>query len=257
MSVVGVKSASAAGIRETVKVMSANNDLSFLPDDYLERKGRRRTTIIFGSLFVIVAIGVVAVCHATINSRRGQEKTNAEVTERYVEAAKRIDQVKKMHEQQRKIVQHAELAAALVEKVPRSNLLAELTNSLPSGVSLLEFTLESRERKETVVATTFEQKKAAIEAQRKVETTGAGEAPKFDVSMKLTGVADTDVQVAAYISKLNQSTFFKDVNLVISESVKEGTDTMRRFQIEMMLNPDAEVKDTTKAIRTAATEVNR
>jgi Tfp pilus assembly protein PilN len=236
--------------------MTTNNDLSFLPDDYLDRKVRRRTTIIFGSLFLVVAVCVVLVVQTTMGARRAEEKKNSDVTDKFVEAAKRIDQVKKMHDQQRKIVQHAELAAALVEKVPRSNLLAELTNSLPSGTSLLEFSLEAKEHHE-VAASTFDQKKAALEAQRKVETTGAGETPKFDVFMKLQGVATTDVQVAQYISKLNRSTFLKDVNLVISEAYKSGGDNVRRFEIEMMLNPDAEVKDPSKALRTAATELSK
>ncbi len=234
--------------------MTTNNDLSFLPDDYLDRKVRRRTTIIFGSLFLIVAVGVVAVCQTTISARRAEEKKNADVTEKFVEAAKRIEQVKKMHDQQRKIVQHAELAAALVEKVPRSNLLAELMQSRPTGVSLLEFSLESKEHHDTAPST-FEQKKAALEAQRKVETTGSGETPKFDVYMKVQGVAVTDVQVAQYISKLNRSTFLKDVNLIISETYKLGGDNLRRFEIEMTLNPDAEVKDPSKALGTAATEL--
>jgi Tfp pilus assembly protein PilN len=236
--------------------MSDNNELSFLPDDYLERKARRRTTIIFGSLFLIVAAGVLAVCHMAINTRRTQEKFNADVTLKCVEAAKRIEQVKKMHEQQRRIVQHAELAAALVEKVPRSNLLAELTNLLPSGVSLLDFYLEAKEHHETL-GSTFDQKKAALEAQRKVENSGWGDAPKYDVAMKLMGIADTDVQVALYINKLNRSSYLKDVNLVISETHKQGNDSMRRFEIEMQLNPDAEVKDPSQALKTAATELNK
>jgi Tfp pilus assembly protein PilN len=198
----------------------------------------------------------MSVCHIAIKARGAEERRNAAVSERYVDAARKIDQVKKMHDQQRKIVQHAELAAALVEKVPKSNLLAELTNILPSGASLLEFHLEAKER-QPAAPSTFDQKQAALMAQRKVEVTGSGDAPKYDINMKLQGVADTDVQVAQYISKLNRSTYLKDVNLVISEAFKQGSDNMRRFEIEMTLNPDAEVKDPTQAIRTAATEVNQ
>ncbi len=60
-----------------------------------------------------------------------------------------------------------ELAATLLEKVPRSNLLAEFTNSLPPGVSLIDLALESRERAAPPqrAQTAFEQKKAALEGR--------------------------------------------------------------------------------------------
>jgi Tfp pilus assembly protein PilN len=235
--------------------MNAPNELSFLPEDYLERKARRRANILCGMLSVIVLAGIGGAFSATENSMRQVEKRHDEVVRNYTEAAKRIDQVKKMHDQQRKIVQHAELAASLVEKVPRSNVLAELTNALPTGMSLLDFSLETRQHATVSAANTFDQKKAALEAQRATEASGMPELPKEDVPMKLTGVADTDIQVAQYIGKLNQSPLLKDVNLVISESIKQGNETMRRFQIEMMLNPNAEVRDASRANKTAALEL--
>lgn len=235
--------------------MNAPNELSFLPEDYLERKARRRANILCGTLAIIVLSGIGGAFSVTESSMRQVEKRHDEVVRSYTEAAKRIEQVKKMHDQQRKIVQHAELAASLVEKVPRSNVLAELTNSLPTGMSLLEFSLETKVKGE-VRASTFDQKKAALDAQRTTEASGMPELPKEDVPMKLMGIADTDVQVAQYIGKLNQSSLFKDVNLVISESFKQGNETMRRFQIEMLLNPNAEVKDA-KANKTAAVELNK
>ena len=235
--------------------MDAPNQLSFLPDDYLERKARRRAIILCGVLSVIVVAGIGGAFSVTERSMHEVEQRHDSIVRNYTEAAKRIEQVKQMHDQQRKIVQHAQLAASLVEKIPRSNLLAALTNDLPTGVSLLDFSLESHQR---VVAaptgTAFEQRKAALDAQRTTEA-GAVDVPKEDVPLKLTGVAETDVQVAQYMSKLNACPLLRDVNLVISESFKQNKETMRRFQIEMMLNPNAEVQDADKANKTAALEL--
>jgi len=236
--------------------MNAPNELSFLPDDYLERKARRRANILCGALSVIVVGGIASAFYVTDRSMRGVEARHDEVVRTYAEAAKRIEQVKRMHDQQRKIVAHAELAASLVERVPRSNVLAELTNNLSPGMSLLDLSLEAKIKGEVRAPATFEQKKAALDAQRTTEAIGLPEAPKEEVPIKLTGVADTDVQVAQYIGKLNQSPLFKDVNLVISETYKQGNDSMRRFQIEMMLNPNAEVHES-KASKTAAVELGK
>jgi Tfp pilus assembly protein PilN len=236
--------------------MNAPNQLSFLPDDYLERKARRRANILCGALSVIVLAGIGGAFSVTERSMHEVELRHDAIVRNSTEAAKRIEQVKQMHDQQRRIVQHAQLAASLVEKIPRSNLLAALTNDLPSGVSLLDFSLESHQRVSAPqTGTAFDQRKAALDAQRSADAGGMADVPKEDVPLKLTGVAETDVQVAQYMSKLNACPLLKDVNLVISESVKQNKETMRRFQIEMMINPNAEVLDADKANKTAALEL--
>ena len=53
-------------------------------------------------------------------------------------------QVQQMQEKQRTMAHQAELTASLLEKVPRSFILAEITNGMPGGVSLLDFQLEAR-----------------------------------------------------------------------------------------------------------------
>jgi Tfp pilus assembly protein PilN len=248
--------------------MSSPNDLSFLPDDYMERKAQRRAAIIGGSLLSVVVLGVAGALYVTERSTDGIERHHAQVVHEFNEAARRLEQVKKMHDQQRKIVQHAELAASLVEKVPRSNILAELTNSLPPGTSLLDFLLESHQHQDPtpVASTAFDQKKAALEAKQKADAAGvAADAPKFDVHIRLSGLADTDVQVAQFLSRLSASPLFRDVNMVVSEIYHSPTDhgnngkndTLRRFQIEMMLNPNADVPDGPRATRTAAVELSK
>jgi hypothetical protein len=189
---------------------------------------------------------------------RRVESEHASVEKQYTEAAKRISQVQQMQEKQRTMAIQAELTASLLEKVPRSFLLAEVTNSMPSGVSLLDMILESKKRqppRETQTKSAFEAKKV----ERKKPGAAAANASKspqpeakvFDVSVKLTGVAYTDVQVAQFISKLNTSRMLKDVNLVISDEYRKGDEQLRKFQIEMMINPDVEVTQLEKPKVTA------
>jgi hypothetical protein len=60
----------------------------------------------------------------------------------------------------------------------------------------------------------------------------------FDVSLKLTGVAATDVQVAQFINHLSRSELFNDVNLAISDEYQMEGDKVRKFVINMNLAPD-------------------
>ena len=224
------------------------SELSFLPEDYLERKARRRANLLCGALSVVVMGTVGAAFAMSERSMRGLDARLAEVDQQYTEATVKILQVQKLHAAQKQIVQHAELAETLVEKVPRSNILAELTNGLPPGTSLLDFSLESVQRSTPPPA----QGSGQGAAQAAGADAKKAQAPAVDVKIRLTGIADNDVQVALFISKLNRSNLFKDVNLLISDSFQQEKQTLRRFQIEMVLNPEAEIRDTPAAPKSAA-----
>src|SRR3954469_2405405 len=164
---------------------NAPNQLSFLPEDYLERKARRRANILCGGLFALCigAGGGTFWMNEKLNAR--VDARYADVEAQYSQAAAQIARVSQMHDKQKKIVQHAELAAALVERVPRSNILAEFTNALPPGASLLDLVMESKPRQAPPAApgtTAFEQKKAALEGKTK----GPAEPQAMDVYLRIT-----------------------------------------------------------------------
>ena len=124
--------------------MGAPNELSFLPDDYLERKARRRTNTICAILFCIVIGAIASAFWVTEKGMREIEGQAAAVDQQYTEAAKKIEQFQQLQEKQRTMAHQAELTSSLLEKVPRSFILAEITNGMPEGVSLLDFMMESR-----------------------------------------------------------------------------------------------------------------
>lgn len=236
--------------------MTSPNQLSFLPDDYLSRKAQRRTTVICALLTIIVMGAVGSAFAFTERSMREFEKQHAQIEKQYADAARRIEQVQQMQEKQRKMARQAELTASLLEKVPRTFILAEITNSMPVGVWLLDMSLDSKRRAPAAAKskTLFEQKKAAAEAKKgATPPTEAAEVKVYDVHLKITGVAITDVEVAQFISKLSQSSVLQDVNLIISEEFVQEDNKVRRFQIEMILDPDAQVQP---AMETSTTAVS-
>jgi Tfp pilus assembly protein PilN len=103
--------------------------------------------------------------------------------------------------------------------------------------------------------TLYEQKKVEAEAKN-TPAVSMAEPLAYDVSMKLTGIANNDVQVAQFLSKLAQSKLLKDVNLVISEEHKQADEKLRKFQIEMNLDRTAELKPAQKN-KTAAIELGK
>ena len=83
--------------------MSSPNQLSFLPDDYLEQKRNRRTNFVCATLFVIVMAAISSAF--MINERRMKaiDKRHEDINKEYTDAARKIEQVQKMQEQQKKM----------------------------------------------------------------------------------------------------------------------------------------------------------
>ena len=225
--------------------MSSPNQLSFLPDDYLETKRQRRTNVVCAVLFLGIMGAIGAAFSMIEKSLRAVEKQHGEVARQYAEAAKSIEQVKQMQDKQRKMGQQAELAASLLEKVPRSFLLAEVTNAMPAGVSLMDLKLESKVRMPGGGGgggkSQFELKREAMQGSKAAKAS-TPQAKVYDVTLKVSGMADNDVQVAQFMAKLNTSILLQDVNLVISDEFVVTELKMRKFEIEMVLNPNAEVQ---------------
>lgn len=244
--------------------MTAPNELSFLPEDYLEQKYKRRINVVCALLIALVAMGVGGVWKVKNKEHRKIEAEFNEVNNNYLDAARKIEQVKKMQAQQRELFQHAEITASLKERVPRSNMLAELTNALPVGVSLIDLAMTSAPHQAGAPPSnsSFAMHQARIEAQQKADAIGLGtRAQEFDVRLKLTGIARDDIQVAQLISRLSHNRMFQDVNLIVSDAFTASgpndpakSETVRKWQLEMMLNPTAEIRDDNK---TAAVELNK
>jgi Tfp pilus assembly protein PilN len=225
--------------------MSSPNQLSFLPDDYLERKAQRRTNFICAVLVVIVMAAIGAAFSLSEQGLRKVEAEHARAEADYADAARRIDQVQQMQAKQQKMARQAELSASLLEKVPRSYLLADVTNCLPAGVSLLDITLDSKKRASAAPAkpNVFDRPSGPAPAKAAASVLPVAEPIIYDVTMKLTGVASSDVQVAQFINALGRSKLLKDVNLIITDEATMNDEKVRRFQIEMALRSDADVRE--------------
>ncbi|MHC5114997.1 MAG: PilN domain-containing protein [Planctomycetota bacterium] len=226
-----------------------NTNASFLPDDYLDQKAERRTNLISLVLFAVVMLGVFLAFLVT-NQKWSDVKDHQErINSRYQEAAQQITELVELEEQKSEMLLRAEIAAALVERVPRSVLLAELINRMPPRLALLEFDLESEKVKPaiprvdkptgagTLKPTRAKTKAEATKDQKKIRP------PKYRVKISLVGVAPSGEEVSKYLADLNTYGLLRDVNLEYTEEKELEGLVMQKFAINMRLNPEADVRD--------------
>lgn len=228
------------------------NSASFLPEDYLEQKAERRTNVICLTLFAVVMVAVFGAFLVTNRQWTQVRAAQQSINGAYQEAALQIEQLTELEQQREQMLHKAELAASLVERVPRSILLAELINRMPPRLSLIEFTLAS----EKIMVNSAEEKAkgsttgrlADGRPQRAATKEEAGEqARRIDptrylVRVTMTGVAPTDLEVSRYMSELNSYPLLHNVALEYSEEHEIESQKLRQFRIKFTLDPDADVR---------------
>ncbi len=214
--------------------------LDFLPDGYADNRARRRADVILLSLFGVTVCAIGGTWHLCEKELAEAEASFAQVDARYADAARRIEQVKQMRQRQKSVADRMELSASLLEKMPRSNLMAEITNTLPHGVVLAKAGLEAKRIKKAPPPV------AASKTKRsKVAPVVRPEPLEFDTTLSLEGTSLTEGQVSDYIDSLNRGGYFASVDLLwVRQEDRRARDgdavDLRRFLIALKLDDSAE-----------------
>jgi Tfp pilus assembly protein PilN len=225
------------------------NTASFLPEDYLAQKAERRTNLISLTLFAVVMAAVFGAFLVTNRQWTQVRRQQLEINEEYQQAARQIEELNELEAQKEQMLNKAELAAALVERVPRSILLAELINRMPPRLSLLAFEMDSEKLMSRPLAKEPAEATGKLSAPVRLKTKAeAGEdakkiePPRYKVAISMTGVAPTDLEVSRYMTALNSYSLLRDVTLEYSEEKEIEGAKMRQFRIKLALDPDADVR---------------
>ena len=225
-------------------------DMSFLPEDYLERRAQRRTNIICVTLFVVVMSTVIGAYFVSDQQRTDVRKHRDVVNARFTDAARRLEQLDELYKRKEQMLKKAKVTGSLLEKLPRSLILSQLVNAMPTTLSLLEVELETTVLKPTAAAvrTAMEKAKADAKAKRSAAKKGAPAAePEIEVKptqikLIITGVAKTDVEVSQFMADIKNTPIFDNVNLGFSEQVKINEVSMRKFKIEIIVNQEIDFR---------------
>jgi Tfp pilus assembly protein PilN len=217
--------------------------LNFLPQDYLTKRGRRQANlvcVVIGGGAVLLAAAVTGL---TLLRAAGTAWTRALLDRQYAEASKQIDQLKELEVRKEGLLHKVELSTDLLERVPRSRIVAHLTNALPPNTSIQVLTMATKEVKGKPAKAAEAGPKAGAAKDRKRPAPAAPppeKAKTAEVQFRLDGLAETDVAVAEYISRLGGDPLFQHVNLQFSEEFpyQEGV-KLRRFEIVFTLAPEA------------------
>lgn len=218
------------------------NDINFLPEDYLKSKAQQRTNVICLVLFLLVISGVGAGFMVTEQRSDKMEQRAAEINRKMAQAGESLKRLGELEKKKQQVMNKASVSAMLMEPVPRSLLLATVTNNLPKGVSLLDYDLTSKVIKVRKASTDKSRNKKKRRSNKNKDSKKSNEAVKYETKVNFTGQAPTDIEVAQLLANLNESPLFSQVNLVYSEEheikSQDGSETVRRFKLSTILAAD-------------------
>jgi len=236
-------------------------NINFVPDDYIQNSESHRTNLLYLILFAAV---MAALGGSFLSIKIRQQALNTK--EKFVNAKlsrtqEAIKQFEELQTKRKTTMKTALTTAELLEPVPRSVLLASLTNNLPTGVSLLRLKLVQKKPK--IIPA-----RRNVSAKSKYQAAKAGKAaatqPKLsqekllETYIDIEGIAPSDLQVAAYIEQLSSSTLLDNVSLVESKEQKIKDTPFRQFKLTAMLRKDVHLtNEDVRKIRTKARKAAR
>ena len=228
-------------------------NINFVPDDYIQNNESRRTNMIYLILLlaVMTALGGSFVT-IKIRQRACTAKENL-VNQRMAQTKETMKQLDDLQAKRREMMKTALTTAELLEPVPRSILLASLTNNLPAGVSLIDLNLIQKEPKQISSQSAPTSKFQSSQDSQKVTQERLSMEKLLETNINIEGLATSDLQVAEYIRRLSISNIVDNVALVESKEYKVEDSTFRQFKLTAMLKKDVHLsKDDVESIRTKA-----
>jgi hypothetical protein len=102
-------------------------------------------------------------------------------------------------------------------------------------LSLTELELETKVVRDTRPPASAMAAAQAAKADKLAKATPKIEIPETQVTMSLTGVAPTDVEISEYMSNLGHHPLFDDVLLIYSEQHQMHETPLRKFKIQLAL----------------------
>lgn len=214
----------------------AEKDMSFLPEDYLERRAHRRTNLLSVVLFVIVMGGVIGAYIMSDKQRADIAKERDEINRQFADAHRKLEQLQELQRKKHQMLRKARLTGTLLERLPRSVILSQVINNMPVSMTLFDLELETKVKKTSARSRTLMDKR-----KNDAKSKAAPRTAEVEVKLMLIGVARTDVDVATFMAGVKASPLFDNVNLVFSEEVVIDEEKLRKFKVEAEVNHQADL----------------
>jgi Tfp pilus assembly protein PilN len=224
-------------------------NINFVPDDYIQNSESQKTNFLYLILFAIVMAALGGIFLTIKMRQRALNTKETEVNQKMSKAQESIAQLEQLQTKRKAMMKTALTTSDLIEPVPKSVLVACLTNNLPPGASLLDLKVVQKEpsgqRYNRRTVNKYQSAKNKDSATKN-DSEGISREQLLETYIDIQGIAPSDFDVATYIENLGNSKMMDNVALVESKEhekrvtsqkqQKENLDpVLRQFKLTSML----------------------
>lgn len=214
--------------------------MNLLPEGYLRQRLQYRVDMLCVLLFGIVMVSIMTA--ETISSRQIEETrvTHERVVERYSVAAEQVQDFFALRAEKLKLMKEAEVISAIAERIPRSLLLAMVTNMCPKDMTLTNINVTDTIIVQQVDPEEQKRRKRMTEEEREKEK-AKQPPPPTQLNMAISGLSANYNEITQFLQKLKNSPIMADVDVDFTRERRLQDRMLLEFRIQCVLLPTAEI----------------
>lgn len=216
--------------------------IDFLPNDYAQHRDSGRANFFYFVLLTTVMAGICITFSVIKVRQRAVAKELEGIKVRMAIAREQMELVEELQAKGKSMMKTASITMNLPDVVPKTIILAFLTNNLPDGVSLIDLKITDKE----VVAVPVEKKSQTQyqSASNAISNSGKENVKStkiVDTYIEITGIAPSDIEVANYIASVGNSFLLSNVGLIESKEYEVDKVKFRQFKLQAVMNHRAKL----------------
>jgi len=200
-------------------------DIEFLPGWYSQFLRRRRTVFLQMWVTVAVALGLGLWLFLADRNERAAESVLDGLRGQIQQTSAQLQQMDRLEMLRKQLRQQAEVLTKLGIHVESGRLIDKLADVMPPSLSFLSLNIDTDEIP------------VQLSAAERVNLKD-GARPPLDrrLRVRLQAVAPTDVEMATFLTELNQISFFERPALNYVKNRVESGHVLREFEVTFSIN---------------------
>lgn len=214
--------------------------INLLPQEYIKQRLQYRVDMLCVLLFGMVMISIMTA--EAISSRKVQEVqvTHAKINSRYQEVGVFAKEFFKLQNEKKSLLKEASIMEEMTDRIPRSYLLAMITNNCPEDITLTMIDIQENFIEEEVE----EEKKPRRRRRATDENKDKKEEikpPKIRLAIVLEGLATNIDLVTAMSGKYRMNPIIQNARVTETRVNRTAKGTLHEFDMVIVLKETDEV----------------
>jgi Tfp pilus assembly protein PilN len=205
-------------------------EINFLPPWYTQFLRRRRTVFFQTWVTIGIAMGLGLWMFLAERNERNAENVLDTLSGQVQQTSTQLQQMERLEMLRRQLRQQAEVLTKLGIHVETGRLVTKLADATPPSLSFLSLNIDTDEIPVQLSAA----ERAGLKE---------GSRPPVDrrLRVRLQGVAPTDLELATFLTDLNQTSFFERPALTYVKERRESGHVLREFEVTFTINLNSPV----------------